>query len=635
MRSIFIASLTALLAACSSPCPVQMPAPAADGALTSEHQPIVILMIGDGMGAGQLDVASRYRHGEPGKLFMQSLAHRGEIRTGNLSGTTDSAAAATTMATGKLTYNTSIGLDRNGVAVETLVEVARDRGLGTGIVSTAYLSHATPASFTAHHRTRHEPEAIAADQALKSGADVMLGGGLQHFSSSLVSDMEVGGYRLVDNAADLEALDLAEQSKVIGLFADEHLDYVVDRTPDTTQPTLSLMSTRSLELLEARERGFFLMIEGARIDMASHDNDLERTIAETLAFDDAVRAVHEWAEGKSDVTIVVTADHECGGLELVSPAPVGTLPEVRWRWDIHTNARVPVFAEGPKSELFDATIRDHRWVHASLLAAIHGNWVAEPERELVADGYLGDLRYQVAEQQVESGFGVGVNQLHALRVDANGDGLAIGVEGIYEWDNNALVVLIDTDFGSESGATSMDGLFGDQNGVVDEMLSNLRISASPEGFGAEFALVSHGGMDPHEEDRWDDAGLRGLVSPHGASHDLGWHGAAVNFGEKIRSRGEALEVAQGEGFESFIRWSTLFPEAQSGTIPAGAKLGISVLLVNSDGSYISNQALPAFEAGSANPGAAAVRLPGIIAIGLDADLDGVVDASIEAGSVID
>jgi hypothetical protein len=503
------------------------------------------------------------------------------------------------------------------------------------VVSTAYLSHATPAAFTAHHRTRHEPESIANDQAKKSGADVMLGGGFQHSSSSLITGMEVEGYRVVKTASELDALDPAAGGKVIGLFADEHMDYVSERALDSTQPTLSQMSLRSLDLLEAKERGFFLMIEGARIDMASHGNDLKNTIEETLAFDDAVRAVHEWAEGKPDVTIIVTADHECGGLEVVSPAPIGVLPEVQWRWGIHTNSRVGVFAEGPQSEVFDGEIRDHRWVHASLVAALEGEALVAPERELVADGFMGDLRYQVADQTVVSGFGPGVNQLESLRIDANEHGLGIGIEGIYEWDNNGVVVLIDTDFGNESGATSIEGSFTDDNGALDTLLSNLRLDSAPAGFGAEFALASIGGADPHEEDRIDEAGLRGLVAPHGASHDFGWHGAAMNFGEEVRGHGEAIDLVQGEGLEAFIRWPALYPEIAGGGIPAGARVAVTVLLVNSDGSYISNQALPAFDAGSENPGTASVRIPGVVSLALDGDSDGKVDSELTTGSLVD
>lgn len=631
MRSLLPLGLSALLA-CSSGSPMDMPAPSADAQSPDGPQPIVILMIGDGMGAGQLEVASQYRHGEPGKLFMQSLAHQGELRTGNLSGTVDSAAAATTMATGKLTYNTFIGLDRYEVATETLVERARDQGLGTGVVSTAYLSHATPAAFTAHHRTRHEPESIANDQAKKSGADVMLGGGYQHFSSSLITGMEAFGYRIVKTASELEALDPADGGKVIGLFADEHMDYVSERTADSTQPTLSQMSLRGLDLLDAEERGFFMMIEGARIDMASHGNDLANTIEETLAFDDAVRAVHEWAEGKPNVTIIVTADHECGGLEVVSPAPMGVLPEVSWRWGIHTNSRVSVFGHGPQSDVFDGEVRDHRWVHASLVAALESEALVAPERELVADGSLGDLRYEVAQQEALSGFGPGINQLQSLRLDASEHGLSIGVEGIFQWEENAVVLLIDTDFGSESGATSLEGNFSDNNGTIDALLGRLKIDSAPAGFGAEFALVSIGGQDPHEEDRIEEAGLRGLVSPHGASHDLGWHGAAFNFGEEVRSHGEALPLRPGEGLETFIRWSTLFPEIPGGKIPSSAQVAVAAILVNSDGSYISNQALPSFAEGSENPGADSTAMPGVATLVLDSDGDGEVDPELSTNA---
>src|SRR5690606_8491481 len=132
----------------------------------------------------------------------------------------------------------------------------------------------------------------------------------------------------------------------------------------------------------------FLMIEGARIDMASHDNDFERAVAETIAFDDAVRAVATWAQDHDDVLLLVTADHECGGLELV--------PEVSWRWGAHTNARVDVFGKGPGSSIFTSEVLDHRWVHAALRAGLTGEALVPPADLLVPDGKLADLTHEVA-----------------------------------------------------------------------------------------------------------------------------------------------------------------------------------------------------------------------------------------------
>ena len=139
--------------------------------------PAVIVMIGDGMGAGQLDAASLYQHGATGRLFLQSLPHRGQLRTGGPSGITDSAAAATVMATGVYTYNGRIGLDRRRQPVETILERAAARGQATGVVTTTKLPHATPAAFTAHVGARSELRAIADQQVRLTRAEVMLGGG--------------------------------------------------------------------------------------------------------------------------------------------------------------------------------------------------------------------------------------------------------------------------------------------------------------------------------------------------------------------------------------------------------------------------------------------------------------------------
>ena len=117
---------------------------------------VLVVMIGDGMGDAQTLAASHYAHGQPGSLYMQQLPVQVRVRTASLSGTTDSAAAATAMATGQLTYNGKIGLDREGAAVETLIEWAKSRGMRTAVVTTSSLSHATPGAFTAHVASRHD-----------------------------------------------------------------------------------------------------------------------------------------------------------------------------------------------------------------------------------------------------------------------------------------------------------------------------------------------------------------------------------------------------------------------------------------------------------------------------------------------
>lgn len=594
---------------------------------------IVILMIGDGMGQGQLAAAGHYANGSAGSLFLESLPVRGQLLTASLSGITDSAASATTMATGHRTFNARIGQDRAGLERETLVEAAHRVGLSAGVVTTSSLPHATPAAFTAHHPSRHDYVDIADDQALEVQPEVMLGGGLQFYApagdgsvrddAGLIAPLQAAGYRIVTTAGELAATTPEPGARVVGLFAPEHLTYVVDRASDTTEPTLTEMTMHAIAQLDTDPDGFFLMVEGARIDMASHGNDALRAVTETVAFDEAVRAVSQWAAGRDDVSLVVTADHECGGLEVITPYGPGQVPDVAWRWGQHTNTRVAVHGSGPHTDVLDGVVRDHAWVHAVASAVIEGGAVVAPPIELVPDGNLGELRFVASTQSVPSGFGPGFNQLDALRLDADPHGLALGVEGVFEWGTNAVVVLIDTDLGAGTGVTSMTGVLSDSAGRIDSITTALNVHApTGAGFGADFALVIWGGSDPHLEDLSDDAGLRGLVAPVGSPGDLSWLGAAVNFGDGVRTRAVALGATPGAGLEVHIPWRALYPALDTG-VPPGGVLGITVVLVNDDGGYTSNQALPPWPAGTANPGRATTTLPGIARFEVDANTDGI------------
>ena len=534
-----------------------------------------VLMIGDGMGFEHLDAASGYRHGTHGSLQMQALPHRGTVRTASPSGITDSAAAATVMASGVFTYNRYIGVDRDGEPVETLVELARSLGLGTGVVSTAILSHATPASFTAHVLDREWMDDIA-EQQLALPADVMFGGGGDFFTGT---------------APGLQ------------VYAPEHMDYDWERTD---QPALVDLSIEALDRLESEHpEGFFLMIEGARIDMASHVNDLSNAVGDTLAFDDAIAGVRDWLAVR-DGTLVVTADHECGGLSVDSDPEVGVLPEASWRWGVHTNADVPVFGVGPGTEVFDGRQVDHRTVHAVLRSRLVQQDFAEPGPVKMADGYLDDLRLLGSSQVHTTDFGEGFNQLDAVRFDADPDSLFVGFEGTFEWDTNAVVLLIDADYGAATGLPAMLGAVTDIQGFADQLLSGMQLTAPADpGFGADFALVAHGGQEVWLDALGPQGGLRSLSNPA----DLPWLGAVVNFGEGSRVPGAA--PIPGVGLELAIPWHSLY-----GEVPESAQMAFAAVLVNDDGGYLSNQALPPF----ADPVGAArnpAPIPGLVVLTLE------------------
>ena len=600
---------------------------------------VVILMIGDGMGRAHLQAASQYAHGSSNALRIQSLPVHGQLVTSSLSGVTDSAAAATAMATGSLTLNGRIGVDRDGQVVPNLVELAHQSGLSAGVVTTTALPHATPAGFSAHHGSREEYVEIADVQALEVRPDVMLGGGMQFYAPAgagsmrddggLLEPLAAAGYQIVTTRTALAAATPDGDARLAGLFAPEHLEYTVDRPPDSTEPTLAEMSLAALTFLAEDPDGFFLVIEGGRIDMASHGNDLERAVTETVSFDEAVAAVADWAASRDDVTLVVTADHETGGLEVTTPGSVGVLPTVTWERTDHTNDWVDLFCSGVDCASFADQVRSLPWLHAVLRSRVTGQDLAEPPAVITPDGLLQDLRYEPVQQVVQTGFAVGLNQLEALHLDADRYGLALGIEGLFERDHNAVVVLLDVDFGQATGLATVAGALEDASGQVDAILSALNLGA-PElatGFGADFALAVFGATDAHLEDLSDEAGLRGLVAPIGDPANLWWYGAAANFGEATRAAEDPLPLAPGRGLEVFIPWSALYPN-NGGGVPAGAHVAMAAILVNDDGGYNSNQALPPFAPGTSNPGREVVPLPGVVDFTVDADSDGVADGNL-------
>ncbi|HAN86288.1 MAG TPA: hypothetical protein DCQ13_01450 [Firmicutes bacterium] len=320
--------------------------PSACSAEESKAVRNVILFIGDGMGHGQIEAA---RNASPFMLTIDFMPVVTRITTNSWGGhLTDSAAGATALATGHKTVNRSLGVLPDGTAVPNILEAARDSGRYTGLVSTASITDATPAGFSVHVSDRGSGREIAAEM-VETGVDVILGGGAASFLPTLfqrtVPPMKLAedkGYTVIQ---EREAFLEASSMPLLGLFALTDMDYDVVRDPEE-QPSLAEMTARAIELLSsAGGEGFFLMVEGARIDDSCHDNDAEMLISEMLAFDKAISAGLEWALGRDDTLVIVTADHETGGVE----ASNGT---VTFSTDGHTMEPVYLFAQGPCSEPF-------------------------------------------------------------------------------------------------------------------------------------------------------------------------------------------------------------------------------------------------------------------------------------------
>lgn len=310
------------------------------GYVFAESSPkYVFYLIGDGMGAAQRQVSELFIQEKKAcrstKLIMNTFPVAGMITTYSADTlVTDSAAAGTALACGYKTNNGIIAQLPNGDNVQTVLEEAQVKGLATGVISTTRITHATPAVFYAHHPDRNAENELA-EQLVDAGVDFIAGGGFRHFvpqsgefgkskredDRNLLAEMESDEYTVFLGAKDdsFSRYQPQPDDKVIALFTNSHIPYEIDRINDTDTniPSLEEMTEKAIDLLSYDEDGFFLMVEGGRIDHACHINDVAGNIHDTLAFDGAVQCAYEFYQKHPQETlIVVVADHETGGIGL-------------------------------------------------------------------------------------------------------------------------------------------------------------------------------------------------------------------------------------------------------------------------------------------------------------------------------
>lgn len=309
----------------------------------------VILMIGDGMGLAQI-CAGFVANG--GYLNFERFKHIGFSRTNSADDyITDSAAGATALSTGKKTYNRAVGVDVDSLPAKTILEYAEENQYATGMVVTCPVTHATPASFIAHQPSRSMDEAIALD-FLKTDIDVFIGGGQNFFDKrtdgkNLLNDLRKNGYQV---ATDLKSIYAVQSGKLAGFMAEKD-PLPVNKGRDTS--FLKDASMHAIKLLQPNKNGFFLMIEGSQIDWGGHNNDIDYIMAEMLDFDRTLAAVLDFAAKDSNTLVIVTADHETGGLSLNSGTSYRKKHvEAGFTTKSHTGIMVPVFAFGPGAEEF-------------------------------------------------------------------------------------------------------------------------------------------------------------------------------------------------------------------------------------------------------------------------------------------
>ena len=306
----------------------------------------VIFMIGDGMGLSQI-YAGMVANGN--KLNIERCTYSGFSKTYSANNfTTDSGAGGTALACGVKTKNGMIGLSPDSVKVESILEKAEKNDLSTGIVVACAVTHATPASYIAHQPNRNLYEEIAND-FLKTDIDVFIGGGKKYFNDrtdnkNLIEELTNKNYKVAYTIEDVKS---TKSGKLAGLIYEDQNPSMPERGNMLPESTLA-----ALDILDNNKKGFFLMIEGSQIDWACHDNNAENTVKEMLDFDNTIGNVLDFAERNGNTLVIITADHETGGMTIPSGNIAKGEIKAMFSTKGHSGVPVPVFAYGPGAQSF-------------------------------------------------------------------------------------------------------------------------------------------------------------------------------------------------------------------------------------------------------------------------------------------
>ncbi len=308
----------------------------------------IILMIGDGMGPAYLKAYRLYKDNPEtetiettvfDQLLVGSLATDPDARSGSI---TDSAASATAYATGVKTFNGGISVDKNKKPLATVLHRSKIVGKSTGLIATSQIVHATPAAFAANNVSRENHSEIADhffDLQFKDRpyVDVFLGGGWKDFKREdrdLISEFQAIDYAIVRDKTQLAAHQLSKTSArgLIGLFAPVSMQQHWSR--DKEEPSLAEMTGAALAELSKNNKGFFLMVESSQIDWAGHGNDILGVMSEMEGFEQAIVQVMKYIDAHSETLLIVTADHETGGLS------IGVNQKYTWGNDLLRRAKL-------------------------------------------------------------------------------------------------------------------------------------------------------------------------------------------------------------------------------------------------------------------------------------------------------
>lgn len=312
----------------------------------------IIFLIGDGMGLSQISAADfeiaplnlrRFK-----KLGLQTTTSANEY-------VTDSAAAGTALSTGFKTNKGYVGVDVDKKPLKNVFEYGKESGKTVGFVVTSTINHATPAAFSSHVESRNHYNEIA-EQQVSGDIDVMIGGGLcnlvpQFMPGSRRKDNKNLLFELRRRMPVIQTIDafrlLGVPKQLAAVFSSGHLPRASKRDYN-----LGELVDKAIRVLNQNEKGFFLMVEGSQIDLAGHKNDYAEVLSETVDFDTAIRVALDFAEKDGNTLVVVTSDHETGGLTLTDGSLTEKKAVYKFSTDQHSATMVPVFSYGPAADKF-------------------------------------------------------------------------------------------------------------------------------------------------------------------------------------------------------------------------------------------------------------------------------------------
>jgi len=311
----------------------------------------IILLIGDGMGLTQISAAMYSNNNRLALAKFPVIGFHKSHAANEL--ITDSAAGGTAIACGIKTNNGNIGTDENGLPTLSILEELDSMNFSTGMIVTSTIVHATPAAFAAHRARREMYEEIALDY-LNANVDLLIGGGRQYFQNremddrDLINEFENKGYIVMDQL-------YTTMNKIKWPLDKNLLYFTADKQPLTVsggRDYLSFAVRQGVQYLEQKSnKGFFLLVEGSQIDWMNHANDGRGVVMETLDFDRAIWEAIQYANKKGNTLVLVTADHESGGMSIEADSRMNKL-KYGFTTNGHTAAMIPVFAYGPGSSLF-------------------------------------------------------------------------------------------------------------------------------------------------------------------------------------------------------------------------------------------------------------------------------------------